>query len=86
MNLSYERLAICPSVHHCLGNLLHEQDENERRLTEQELTADTHPYIRPITVRYLNNSWPLLVVSRRLLIILMPHQQVTQKDVADNHF
>ena len=43
-------------------------------------------YIRTIIVRYLNNSWPLLVVSRRLLVILMSHQQVTQKDVADNHF
>ena len=43
-------------------------------------------YIRTIIMRYLNNSWPLLVVSRRLFVILMPHQKVTQKDVADNHF
>ena len=45
MNLSYERLAICPSVHHCLGNLLHEQHENMRRSTEQELTVHAHPCI-----------------------------------------
>ena len=37
-------------------------------------------------MRYLNNSWPLLDVSRCLLVILMPHQKVTQKDVVDNRF
>ena len=43
-------------------------------------------YMRTIIVRWLNNSWPLRVASRRLLMILMSHQKVTEKDVADNHF